>query len=268
VVHTGGIGDFLLTCPALKRLAETGPIELLGRPDRLELAVAAGIARAAHDIEQSGFESVFTSPNTRLRGLLARFQRCIVWMRDGGPIRRALTECGLADVQVYPGLPPKDWTSHASDYYAHCLNYDSVPPLRLDIAPSKPPHDAVIHPGSGSPRKNWPRERFDELANALSLRGRRVTWCAGPAEQKLTIPNAAILRTASLLELARALAASRLYIGNDSGITHLAAATGCPTVAIFGPTNPAVWAPRGSHVTVAHGTPWPDIDAVLVRIPD
>jgi len=56
-----------------------------------------------------------------------------------------------------------------------------------------------------------------------------------------------------LARLGRTLARARLYIGNDSGITHLAAAAGCPTLAIFGPTNPAVWAPRGANVRVIQG---------------
>ncbi|HNT87980.1 MAG TPA: glycosyltransferase family 9 protein, partial [Candidatus Hydrogenedentes bacterium] len=63
--------------------------------------------------------------------------------------------------------------------------------------------------------------------------------------------------------IAGILAGARLYIGNDSGITHLAAAVGCPTVAVFGPTDPTVWAPRGARVHVVAGDPWPDAEAVL-----
>jgi ADP-heptose:LPS heptosyltransferase len=58
-----------------------------------------------------------------------------------------------------------------------------------------------------------------------------------------------------LYELARWLAQARLFVGNDSGITHLAAAVGTPVLALFGPTDPAVWAPRGPHVQVGR-TPW------------
>ena len=72
-----------------------------------------------------------------------------------------------------------------------------------------------------------------------------VRWCAGPEE---TLDDA--VRFKDLYELACWLARARVYIGNDSGITHLAAAVGTPVVAIFGPTDPAVWAPRGERVAV------------------
>jgi heptosyltransferase III len=75
-----------------------------------------------------------------------------------------------------------------------------------------------------------------------------VRWCAGPEEQ---LENA--VRIDNLFELACWLATARLYIGNDSGITHLAAAVGIPVVAIFGPTDPGVWAPRGERVRIVSG---------------
>jgi heptosyltransferase III len=57
-------------------------------------------------------------------------------------------------------------------------------------------------------------------------------------------------RFENLFDLARWLAGAALYIGNDSGITHLAAAVGIPVIALFGPTSPDIWAPRGPNVTV------------------
>jgi ADP-heptose:LPS heptosyltransferase len=59
-----------------------------------------------------------------------------------------------------------------------------------------------------------------------------------------------VWRSLPLPVLAARLAQCRLYVGNDSGVTHLAAATGCPTVALFGESDPRVWAPRGERVTV------------------
>lgn len=67
----------------------------------------------------------------------------------------------------------------------------------------------------------------------------------------------------ALVELSRHLAAARLYLGNDSGVSHLAAAVGCPTVAVFGPTEPRVWAPRGARVKVLKGDPWPHVAPVM-----
>ena len=124
VVHTGGLGDFLLACPALQALARQGALELLGRPERLELAVAGGIAVAAHDIEGVGFDSLFGTPTAMIMDFLARFDRCIVWMRDDGTLQRAIRSCGVHDVRTFPGLPPEDWRGHASQYYAHALGFD------------------------------------------------------------------------------------------------------------------------------------------------
>jgi ADP-heptose:LPS heptosyltransferase len=106
---------------------------------------------------------------------------------------------------------------------------------------------AVIHPFSGSTRKNWPLTRFQHLAGTLSAR-LPVAWCAGPEE----VLEGAV-RFEDLRELACWLAAARLYVGNDSGITHLAAAVGTPVVALFGASDPRVWAPRGERVRVVAG---------------
>jgi hypothetical protein len=275
VVHTGGIGDLLLACPALIRLAEEGPVELLGRPDRLALPLSAGIARATHDLDQSGFETLFSepargslarAPDARLRGLLSRFERCVVWMRDDGTIARALRDCGVADVRVFAGLPPNDWNRHASHYYLERLGYEPRGALHLPIAPAATRRDVILHPGSGGPHKNWPLDRYVAVAHELERHGRGVTWCMGPAEANMTLPSGgAVLQTQDLVMLARELATARLYIGNDSGVTHLAAAVGCRTIAVFGPTNPKVWAPLGNHVTAVQGTPWPEVEDVLTH---
>ena len=70
-------------------------------------------------------------------------------------------------------------------------------------------------------------------------------WCRGPEE---TLDHAYYLD--NLYELGTWLASAKVYIGNDSGVSHLAAAVGTPVIAMFGPTDPAIWAPRGERVTV------------------
>ncbi len=256
IVHTGGIGDLLLAGPSIKALGRDRPVELLGRRDRLQLAVAGGVAEAAHAFERAGFDTVFNAPSQRLRDFLAPFQRLVVWMEDAqGDIRRGLEACGVANIEIYPGLPPADWTRHASAYYLDRLGVPEGPDFKLSFAPAATKHDVVIHPGSGSGTKNWPLEKYAALAQDLESSGREVTWSLGPAELEREpgefsrIPNSARrIVTDSLVDLAAHLAAARNYIGNDSGITHLAAAVGCPTLALFGPTDPNVWAPRGCSV--------------------
>ncbi len=265
-VHTGGIGDFLLACPALKALAANGgPLTLAGHADRLALAVADGFAERAVDLDAMGFDSLFAEPSETLRAFLAPFERAVIWMRDDdGAIARGLAECGVEEAQIFPGLPGADWGGHAADYYAACLGLPPQPPLRLDIPPEGPPLDVVIHPGSGSAKKNWPLERFHALADQLRTAGREVAWVLGPAESGAAAPAfATVIKEPSLTALAARLAGARCYAGNDSGVTHLAAAAGCPVAAVFGPTSERVWAPRGDWTRAVRGEPWPDAEDVL-----
>ncbi|HOE66191.1 MAG TPA: glycosyltransferase family 9 protein [Candidatus Hydrogenedentes bacterium] len=263
-VHVGGIGDLLLTAPALARLALEGPLELAGRGDRLDLLVAGGIATAAHELDAIDFDSVFSAPSKRLRAFLEPFHRAIIWMRDDGSIANNLRACGLSDVRAFSGLPAGNGSRHASAYYLECLGFPaSDTPFRLHIPAARTEHDVIIHPGSGSPLKNWPMDRFAEIAQTLEGSGRRVEWCAGPAETSLRLPARALtMPPAPLVDLARHLAATRLYIGNDSGITHLAASVGCIVVAIYGQTDPQKWAPLGPRVHIVQGDPWPTTTTV------
>lgn len=263
VIHLGGIGDFLLTCPALIQLAKGGPVELAGRPDRLALAVEGGIAEAAHDIEGHSFSALFSAEAKTSTDMLERFTQVIAWMRGDG-LEPQVMEGGARTVRFFPGLPPADWDEHASLYYLSCLKFDDPGALRLAIPPAEEVLDVVIHPGSGGRKKNWPLANFVELAEKLAAQGRRITWCRGPAEAEMEIPDGLrVLHTDSLVELGGRLAAAQLYVGNDSGATHLAAAVGCPAVAIFGPTNAAIWGPRGRNVVIVQGSPWPSVEEVV-----
>ncbi|MGE0454105.1 MAG: glycosyltransferase family 9 protein [Vicinamibacteria bacterium] len=107
----------------------------------------------------------------------------------------------------------------------------------------------ALHPGSGSPRKNWPEQRFAALAASASA-GRPWLLVLGPAEAGARLARAGgarVLRAPARV-VAAVLARAGAYVGNDSGVSHLAAAAGAPTLALFGPTDPALWAPLGRHV--------------------
>ncbi len=118
----------------------------------------------------------------------------------------------------------------------------------------------AIHPGSGSRQKCWPVERFALLMSRLSSNmNAQFLVISGPADDKvieelrLKIGNTFIMvNQLPLPYLAAIVARCRLFIGNDSGVTHLAAATGTPTIAIFGPTDPRMWGPRGEKVKILY----------------
>jgi heptosyltransferase III len=119
---------------------------------------------------------------------------------------------------------------------------------------SLPPAIAAFHPGSGSPRKNWPLDRWHSLARQLVAQGRKLLLIGGeadaPALEVLAPLASATARGLALPTLAALLAQTSGYFGHDTGISHLAAAVGVPCTLLFGPTDPAVWAPQGSNVRV------------------
>lgn len=140
---------------------------------------------------------------------------------------------------------------------------DSLTPPALFVCPSGRAAPLAIHPGSGGARKCWPISSFAELIQRLWQKAIPVLLLGGPADheriaalqQMLPAPEIDMLTMlvdAPLLEVAAALQACRGYIGNDSGITHLAAMTGIPVVALFGPSDPAVWRPVGPNVTILY----------------
>jgi ADP-heptose:LPS heptosyltransferase len=116
----------------------------------------------------------------------------------------------------------------------------------------------IIHPGSGGRHKCWQIDNFLSIAGTLSKQGAEVVFLLGPAEQeRFDKPTRAKMgkaaRTLSNLSMSEVLAVmscARGYLGNDSGITHLAGAMGLRTVAVFGPTEPAVYGPMGPEVTI------------------
>ena len=137
---------------------------------------------------------------------------------------------------------------------------------------------AMLHPGSGGEWKCWPAQRFAELARRLSAEGTLVVLLQGPADGRacdavceLLFPDnsTAVGRFESLEDVAALISCAAVYVGNDSGITHLAAALGAPTLAVFGPTDPVVWGPLGSACKLVRGTPaddnpsaWPPFEEV------
>lgn len=123
----------------------------------------------------------------------------------------------------------------------------------------KPWNTIVVHPGSGGRRKIWPLRRWWRLLVWLKKAcGFEILITLGPAEEYLTEfaamararLNARLVQGISTARLAALLSLARLYIGNDSGVSHLAAAVGVPVIVIFGPTRPEIWAPVGANVTV------------------
>ena len=238
LIRPGAIGDTLLCFPALESL-RASYTEVWCREEVVPLVK---FADHAESILMTGLDSAAWS--TRLRERLASFDEIVTWYGSGRSEFREALAAVNPRVRFLTALPPAgNTTQHATDFY---LEQVGAPPGAIPRLPIRRDsgHYAVIHPFSGSAAKNWPVERFAHVARELECE-MPVFWSAGPEERL-----ASATRFERLDDLAEWLAAAEVYIGNDSGITHLAAAVGTPVVALFGPTDPRVWGPRGERIEI------------------
>ena len=241
VIRPGAIGDFIVSLPAIESLQAAEVWTASAHVPLVRFAPARAIASTGLDLLG------ITDADPRLLETLRGFDQIVSWYGANRPEFRELTGSLSLPFVFLDALPPANGTEHAVDFYLR-----QTAPLRVihpDPAPRipvavRPRAGAIVHPFSGSPRKNWPLERYREVVRAL-----QAEWCAGPEDE---LEDA--IRIPDLYELACRLAAARVFIGNDSGIAHLAAAVGTPVVVLFGPTDSRVWAPRGSNVCVLKAT--------------
>ncbi len=271
VIRGGAIGDFILTLPALRLLREAFPaahLEILGYQHIVALAQMSGYADATRSIEYAGLASFFSRDGElapERMEYFGSFQQVVSYLFDPDEIFAAtLKRSGVRN--FIAGSPKITDQEHAARQLARPLERLA---LYLDDAAAvlTPPGTRevgagtlAIHPGSGSERKNWPIERFAEVAAAWLLPNekRNLVLVGGEAEGdrldrlRALLPNERIelAQNLPLTELAARLRNCGLFLGHDSGISHLAAAVGTSSVLLFGPTDPAIWAPTNPKVRV------------------
>jgi heptosyltransferase-2 len=270
-LRAGALGDTILALPAIAALRSlagpAGDVEFVGRAPGIELCLGARLATRVHSIERSLFLAFFheSADDRELRSFLDPFDRMVAWS-DFPLVERR-------DIPLLRASPMPPSGVHASDHLYATLSPlgirgpAPVPPLEIDAAGRldalaflrghgvSPSQFVALHPSSGSARKNWPRERFQELASKLRGEGFPTVWIEGEADREIVGPlstatGSPVARNLPLKVLAALLAQSRGFVGNDSGVTHLAAAAGAKTVALFGPTDAREWAPRGPFVRI------------------
>jgi ADP-heptose:LPS heptosyltransferase len=217
LIRPGAIGDFILSLPALEA-AKTEYTEVWAPRAVLPLVRFADRTKALIDtgIERLGVVEGATVTE------LETFDSVYSWYgTNREEFREAVQHLPFT---FFPALPPPA----------------GEPRIAVPVAPRE--NFAIIHPFASSSSKRWPLENFRAVAAQL---GMPVQWCAGPEEQ---LDGA--VRFDDLYELGCWISKARVYVGNDSGISHLAAAVGTPVVAIFLDSDPHIWAPRGRHVQV------------------
>lgn len=277
ILRGGAIGDFIFTLPALRALRTQWPdsyMEITGYLHIAQLALAGGLADAVSSLDKAEVARYFSLKASIPREqaeYIKSFDIIITYLFDpAGTVAENLLSAGAK--QVIYGSPVVK-TGHVVDFLMKPLEQLAIYPEGketpiLNLQDSRKEFGrkvlekigrrvVAIHPGSGSPTKNWPPDRFMAVSRKISLSGEFIpVFLIGEADagiaaefsrQNITVP---ILSGYSLVDLAGILTACCGYIGNDSGITHLAAALGIPVVAIYGPTDPAMWAPRGPNTRI------------------
>jgi hypothetical protein len=267
VIRAGALGDVILTLPALQALRLRYPdasLRVVGYPALWQ--IAGSLIDAVISIDAPMFAGLFTgSPSDQLCHWLRELDLVVAWTAHDP--RPALDLCGVPHVIHASPYPPPG--VHASDWLIDSVERQqgsrggasrsllALTPGEMEcgreiLAAMELKHPIAIHPGAGALWKRWPAERFAALAQELARQGRQVVLVEGPADATVVAEvrqrlggEMAVLRALPLRILAAVLAQCALYIGNDSGVTHLAATAGAPVLALFGPTDPVSWGPRG-----------------------
>lgn len=275
VIRLRSLGDCVLTTPALALLKAH-------RPDLRTAVVVEDRFREVFAGNPDVEEILPPSP-----GAIARWRPRMALNLHGGTRSMWLTVASRAPLRagfahhagsfLYNVKIPRaqeilgaERKVHTAEHLASAMFFLGVP--RAEIPRAKlaagagreplPQLYALLHPFASAPEKAWPAERFLAVARHLrSAGGLEPVVLAGPADDASAWAGFRVLRNAPLAEVKRAVAGAQLFIGNDSGPAHLAAAFGIPVVVLFGPSDPAIWAPWR---TEAHVLAAPRIEEISV----
>jgi ADP-heptose:LPS heptosyltransferase len=251
VIRLRSLGDCVLTTPALALLKQS-------RPD-LQVAV----------VVEDRFAEVFVGNPDVDSTLSPRLGHMLIWRPDlclnlhGGTRSIALMQSSAARFRAgfghhrgsctYNVRIPRaqdilgtDRKVHTAEHLASAMFFlgaerRPIPRAKLFAARDHTGSYAVLHPFAATPDKTWPAERFLSVAKLLA-RDLEPVVIAGPGDDASAFAAYRVERR-SLAGLKSLLAGATLFIGNDSGPAHVAAAFGVPVVALFGPSDPVIWAP-------------------------
>ncbi len=273
VIFPGALGDLICAGPAIQQIARRhrdAKIELMAKAELARFAPGRMRIARGHSIDRREVGMLFDDRDaapSEARDFFGAFERIFSFFASGDPrYRRALEQCAPGRATFLPFRPEGE--GHIAAGYLRALGIeDDTPEFRLmsaaaDLERSRQALDAVgigpdanfiaIFPGSGSPLKNWPVANYRELV-ALLLPAIQVAIVLGPAEETgdFAFRGVPILRNLELAVVAGVARLAAAFVGNDSGVSHLAAATRTPGVVIFGPTSPHRWRPLGEVAAVA-----------------
>ena len=279
----------LLAIPALRALGAGGPVTLAAQSHIATLLQALGVVDDQVAFDALGLDALFGEDGARAPRLPAA-ARVVSWFGARDPVFRRRLASLVRDLVIAPsveagrpvwehllatiGAPAGEW----------CAPIEVLAPMRaLGVAARVaagghgPPPWLVVHPGAGSPAKRWPAEAFARVVTTLAARARlNVCVHVGPADAEAAAAlrnhlgeGVAWLTEPTLEALAGVLADAALFVGNDSGVSHLAAALGVPSLVLFDPRHldwRPWWSGAGIRTVTLSATLPAEVDAVIVEL--
>jgi ADP-heptose:LPS heptosyltransferase len=264
VLRALGLGDLLTAIPALRGLRRAHP------QARIVLATPQPLAALA--LMSGAVDEVI--PTAGLGALDYRGPRpgLAVNLHGSGPQSiRDLSSTRPGEMLThrhrdFPDIPGLPWRAgqHEVDRWCALMQWAGIAcePTDLSLQTQRTGRTGtvVIHPGAAFPARRWPADRFAAVAARMHRDGHEVVVTGSAAEEPLVrsvaemaeLPERANLAgELDIVELVELIAASRLLVCGDTGVGHIATATGTPSVLVFGPTPPSRWGPRGTGPHVA-----------------
>ena len=303
IARGGALGDFILTLPAIYALRDALPdaeINVLTNKAIAPLALEAVEINGIRSLDDPDLAPVFIQDgdlSEKWRAYFRQHDLVISYLHDPEKIFETnLRDFGVARVLAGPSKVAAAGR-HAAIQLGEPLRElgigisDFAPRLQIDDRAREKARQKLgaspviaLHPGSGSPRKNWPMENWIALIAYLIEQSVPITIIGGEADHGQMAELQSRFKSESvpfaidwpLRDLA-ALLASSIFVGHDSGVSHLAAATGAASLVLFGPTDPQIWRPQNENARVLlapnrelaqlpFATVWDAINQELMRI--
>ena len=273
IFHQGALGDFVLTFPALIRLKKHfTPIDAVCKPQLGELAKGLGLIENWFSQDAARFASLFSDTiDPDVKNLLNTYDEIILFSFSKD-LAQSINQIRHYPVHRIPPRPQPTDNIHvalhllknlvscgliAADNNLNTFEQPSFYGQKEVLYNSLHSRQVLLHPGAGSQKKMWPVTNFVQLERLLTSDGYRPEYIMGPADRFLSdalrTPGArqSVVHTPeNIPALAALMKTAGGYIGNDSGVSHLAAYIGLPTVAVFGPSDPEIWRPIGPRVQI------------------
>ncbi len=276
VLFPGSLGDAVCALPAIQHLSQEYPqtCVLAVRGEAFELYSALPFAKDVISLEGQIFSQLFLFPplvSEEAHQFFSSFSAIVSWYGHTNvqvvDNLQALSSGRVRSFAFFIGQEE----SHAVAYYLRCVGVDDLrrPSLRIPEAVLQwrdqywhqqdwdlSQKTLLLHPGSGGKKKRWSAEGFRRIAAWWQSQQRgKALILLGPAEASEVQEwreVGEIISGLSVWQVAALLSRVDRYVGNDSGVSHLAGAIGARGVVVFGPTQPQQWRPLGGKLSVLH----------------